>query len=184
MSGRAHSLRASPYKTQPPSKPADYAGSAQLTAVRPAVCLHRAYRRRFTPIITGRLHQAEKQLAWCHDTPASAPWIADATAEVAAAPAMRAGTVLVHVAGRVGAPVAGEDRGAHRDRRRPPGARRRAETDARSIAEPVPVAAPVLPQFLEDQPPDGCQRPADLPPMARRTTGSWEARRPRLWMPS
>jgi hypothetical protein len=95
---------------------------------------------------------------------------------------MRAGVSLVHVADRVGAPVGGEDSGAHLDLRRPPGARRRAETDARSIAGPVPVAAPVLPQFLEDQLPDGCLRPADLPPMARQTTGSWQARHPRIWM--
>jgi hypothetical protein len=45
----------------------------------------------------------------------------------------RAGAVLVHVAGRVAGPVAGEDGGAHRELRRVLGARRRAETDARSI---------------------------------------------------
>jgi hypothetical protein len=54
---------------------------------------------------------------------------------------MRADAFLVHVAGRVGAPMAGEDGGAHRDRRLP-GARRRAETDARSIIWTTPAAAP------------------------------------------
>jgi hypothetical protein len=39
-------------------------------------------------------------------------------------PPIRAGAVLVHVAGRVGGPVAGEDGGAHLDLRRPPGDRR------------------------------------------------------------
>ena len=45
----------------------------------------------------------------------------------------------------------------------------------------VRAAAPVLAQFLEDQLPDGCLRPADLPPMASRTTGSGQAMRPRIW---
>ena len=46
---------------------------------------------------------------------------------------MWAGATLVHLAGRVAGPVAGEDGGAHRELRRVLGARRRAETDARSI---------------------------------------------------
>ena len=93
----------------------------------------------------------------------------------------RAGAVLVHVAGRVDAPEAGRMVGAHLDLRRPPGDRRRADADAMSIAGPVPVAAPVLAQFLEDQLPDGCLRPADLTPMVSRTPGSWQARRARIW---
>jgi hypothetical protein len=47
----------------------------------------------------------------------------------------RAGAVLALVGGRVGGPVAGEDGGAHLDLRRPPGARRRAETDAQFAPE-------------------------------------------------
>ena len=59
-------------------------------------------------------------------------------------PLIRAGAVLVHVAGR----VAGEDGGAHRVLR--PGARRRAETDATSITWPAPsLPHPALQQFLE-----------------------------------
>ena len=96
---------------------------------------------------------------------------------VSAAPAMRAGASLVQVAGRVGAPVAGEDGGAHRDLRLPPGNRRRADADARSIAGPVPGAAPVLPQFVEDQLPDGW--PCDPPICRRSLSGTPEAARKR-----
>jgi hypothetical protein len=67
---------------------------------------------------------------------------------------------------RVGAPVAGEDGGAHLDRRRPPGDRRRAETDASSINWPAP-AAPHAGNSSRDQPLDGCGSHLSVAPAIR-----------------
>jgi hypothetical protein len=65
--------------------------------------------------------------------PALSTIVSSKKVRVSADPAMWAGATLVHLAGRVAGPVAGEDGGAHRELRRVLGARRRAETDARSI---------------------------------------------------
>ena len=64
-------------------------------------------------------------------------------------PLIRAGAVLVHVAGR----VAGEDGGAHRDWRRPSGDRLRAETGPISIIWTAPLPAPRFSNSSTDQRP-------------------------------
>ena len=55
----------------------------------------------------------------------------------------------------VGGPVAGEDGGAHLERRRPPGDRRRAETGPTSIIWTAPLPAPSFSNSSTDQRPVG-----------------------------
>lgn len=115
-------MRASPHKAPATFPPADHAGSAQLTADRPAVCLHRAHRRHAD-------HGSHTTRAGTLG--AMTPGNADATAEcqriqlcgpVPRWSIWRAPWAFL-LPGRMGR--------AHRDLRRPPGVRRRAETGCR-----------------------------------------------------
>ena len=108
----------------------------------------------FTARIAGVSTKADGQLtARCHDTGQAHHGLRTPRRRWPAAPPMRADAFPVHVAGRVGAPMAGEDVGAHRDRRRAPDARR-AETNATSITWPAPAPAPrapAVPRGVNDQ---------------------------------
>ena len=112
--------------------------SLRASLFGPPSCLHRAqrwhadhgsqpYHGASPPTPTGNSRPSAM-------TPASAPWIADTTQDVAGGSAHSGECRPGAYSGSRGAlPSPGRMLGAHRDLQQPPGARRPAETDAKSI---------------------------------------------------
>jgi hypothetical protein len=130
-------------------------------------------RTRFTAHITGVSTDADGQLTvWCHDAMQAHYRSRTPRLRWPASPLIRAGAALVHVAGRVGAPVAGEDGGAHLDLRAAAwcAPSRANGCPARAGKDPTPQRANLL-----------ALRPDDLPPMATLNSGSGPVRHSRIW---